>query len=181
MQFLRIVAAGILLAAVGGSATAAPQSTTNPWKAAEQATLDAAVAKRDFTLILRLLASSVASREYVLAMVPIAGEVRHKYRGRECEFYDEITNADFSTNPYFTPAAAEIVANSLPAEYQNPKVIGKLASYLAYTAGTGDPPACVCDPMPVDEVAMICRDIRFYPALPQDQARYKKALSAGPK
>lgn len=173
MPFPRMLAIGLLLMAAAGSATAAPQQ--NIWKNTEAATQAVAVAKRDLTIILRVLASSVSSTEFAVAMSPLTSEVRSRYRGQECLFYEEVTNSPFADNPYFAPIAGQIVQAALPAEFHNNKVVGKLASYLAYMAATNDPPACVCEPMPVEKVIDLCRK-RFYPASPQDQARYDKAM-----
>lgn len=175
MRFARAVAAGILLAASAAAPTAA-QQTANPWKRAEQPTLDAAVAAKDLTLILRVLASSIYSPEMMLAMSPVISEIRSRYRADQCAFFDEITHTDFSDNPYFAPVAAQLAEGALPPELRNAKVIGKLASYIAYMAGTGEPPACVCAPMPVPEVARICR-AHFAPVRPEDAARYDLALN----
>ncbi len=173
MRSIRTLAAGILLAAAAGSATAAARQ--NPWVATEAATLRAAVETRDLTLILRVLASSVGSTEFTVAMSPPTKEVRDRFRGQECAFYDEVMHTPFAENPYFAPIAGEIAKGALPPEFNTDKVVGKLASYLAYMAGTGDPPACVCEPMPVKEVQHLCR-ARHHPALPEDGARCDRAI-----
>ncbi|MBB3268307.1 hypothetical protein FHW79_005982 [Azospirillum sp. OGB3] len=172
MMFFRTLAAGILLAAAGSAAASTSQ---NPWKSIEAATQEVAVAKRDMTIILRVLASSVSSTEFTVAMMPLTAEVKARYRSQECLFYEEVTNTPFAANPYFAPIAGQIVQEALPPEFYNNKVVGKLASYLAYMAATNDPPACVCEPMPVKEVIDLCRK-RYYPAVPEDQARYDKAM-----
>jgi hypothetical protein len=173
MPHLRTLAIGLLLMAAAGSASAAPQQ--NPWKSTEAATQAVAVEKGDLTIILRVLASSVSTAEFSVAMSPLTAEVRSRYSGQECLFYEEVTNSPFADNPYFAPIAGQIVQDALPAKYLNNKVVGKLASYLAYMAATNDPPACVCEPMPVKEVIDLCRT-RFYPASQRDQARYDKAM-----
>ncbi|MCW2239264.1 hypothetical protein [Azospirillum canadense] len=173
MALGRTLAAGIMLAAAAGSASATPRQ--NSWKSTEAATQRAAVDTGDLTLILRVLASSVSTTEFTVAMSPLTAEVRTRYQGDECLFYEEVTNTPFASNPNFAPVAGEIVKATLPAKFYNNKVVGKLASYIAYMAATGDPPACVCEPMPVQEVIDLCRR-QYYPAASEDRARYDRAL-----
>jgi len=171
----RLTIAAAVIPAVFAGSVHATDTAPNPWTAVEGAAWSGAVERHDLTIFLRVLASSVGSPEFTVVMSPLTTEVKARYRGRECDFYEEITNAPFAANPYFAPIAGRIIEAKLPPEFRNNKTVGKLASLIAYMAATNDRPACVCEPMPVEEVRQLCR-AQFPPARDEDQPRFDKAL-----
>ncbi len=151
-----------------------PSAAGDGWGAATAAVRAYYARTEDLSTVLRAATAPLVSTEGLIVFQPIRTAVNGEYRGRECDFYQKLKTTDFAQNPYFADASLQVAKATLPLQLITRDVISEIGSYIAYGAGTGEPAACVCEPMPIKEVTEIC-DRLFRPPEEHDQSRFMAA------
>ena len=151
-----------------------PNAAGDGWGAATASVRAYYARTKDLSTVLRATTAPLVTTEGLIVFQPIRTAVSGEYKGRECDFYAKLKTTDFAENPYFADTAHQVATATLPLRLITRDVISEIGSYIAYGAGTGEPAACVCEPMPIKEVIETC-DHLFRPPEGDDRSRFLAA------